>query len=118
MESPCPRDPVDLYPGQRIHVGMALKGAFALAQTIEHLTREVAALSQGRVKRWSSMTLAEHEAVTVLPLGVLRVVPHDLEVQGGYDVCCGQGAAGVSRASSGGHANDVTAQASRFALQL
>ena len=64
-----------------VHVGVALQVAADLAQGLEVLHREVAALCQSSVQCRSGMALGQHQTVAVGLLRILRVDVHFHEIE-------------------------------------
>ena len=86
-----------IHPGNGIHIGMALKVGINMPQGGQILHREEAPIGQSRVQAGGRMTLAQHETVTILPLGILGIDVHFFKIQVGEHIRSGQAAAGMTR---------------------
>ena len=97
---------------------MTLQARADLAQGGKFFHGEEAAQCQGAVQAGGSMALAQHKAVTILPLGVLRVDLHALKVQIGEQVSSGKASAGVAAVAGVNGDQRIAAQITGFDLKL
>ena len=97
---------------------MARQIGAAVVQREEHVTVEETALGEDRVPGGAGVALGEHEAVAVLPLGVLGIVLELLAVQNGHDLDDGERAAQVAIATVQQHLDDVATNLGREQLEL
>ena len=104
--------------GHGVHVGVPLQVAVGVAQSGQVGDREETALRQRGIQAGRAVTLAEHEAVTVRILRLLRVNAHLAEIQVSKNVRCGQAAARMTAAGTVGSLDDTHAHAGRSQFQL
>ncbi|GBD15081.1 hypothetical protein HRbin25_00972 [bacterium HR25] len=106
-----------LHPRRHPHDGVPLQAAPQPTEGEELVHREVAGLGQDGVVGGGGVPLAEDEPVPLRPLGVLRVVAQDVEVEGDEDVGGGEGASGMPGAGRRRHADDVLPHTARYRLE-
>ena len=88
---------------------MTLQEAAVLAEVLELIGGEEAALAQNGVQGRSSMTFAQNKAIAILHLGVLRINVHFLKVQCDQRFHDGERSTGMAAAGSRRHVDDVAA---------
>lgn len=97
---------------------MARQVGAAIVEGEQHVTVEEAALGEHGVPGRAGVALGQHEAVAVLPLGVLGVVLELLAVENGHELDDGERAAQVAVATVQQHLDDVAANLCRQQLEL
>src|SRR3990172_8220303 len=97
---------------------MPLEPASQLAERHQLLDREVSCLGHRAVNHRRRVPLAHYEAVAVRPQRVLRVVPHDAEIERRRDLDGGQRPAGMPGIGGGRHLHDVAPDTPGDGLQF
>ena len=97
---------------------MARQVGAAIVKGEQHVAVEEAALGENRVPGRAGVTLGQHEAIAVLPLGVLGIVLELLAVENGHNLDDGERAAQVAVATVQQHLDDVAADLSRQQFEL
>ena len=82
-----------VHAGREIHIGMALQTAADMAERLELVHGEKAAVGEHRVERRSRMALGEHKAVALFPARILRIDIHVLEIEIGEHIGGGKASA-------------------------
>jgi hypothetical protein len=108
----------DLHTRGGAHVRMALEHRADLAELLELGVREVAVLGKRRVEDRRGVALGEDEAVALGPVGPLRVVAEDPEVERGDDVSRRERAVEVAGLGDREHPHAVDPQHGGPALEL
>lgn len=114
-QSECARG--RLHAGRFRGIGMALKVRSGTAKGVEIACREVTAIGQHSVEHGRAVALGQDEAVALRPLGIVRVVPHQVIVEGHDHVGGPEAAAHVPRVSPMNHRENAAADLQRLALQ-
>lgn len=86
---------------------MALQDGVELAEAAELFLGEEAQFAQHTVIAGRGVALAQHKAVTVRIVGILRVHTHLCTKRGGHQFNCGQRATGVAATGVGRHVDDI-----------
>jgi len=113
MDNPFPKDP-EVMSRPR----MALEGALELAQGPEDLLGKETLAGQRRILNRAGVALAHDEPVPILPLRILEIQPHEVEIEGSHDVRRRQRSSGMTRASVVAHLHHVAAQPIGLPLQF
>ena len=108
----------DLDPRGAVHVRVTLEVSADLTQPHQVLAREVAGVRQRRVLNRRRVTLAEHEAVALRPVGVLRIVAKHPVIQRRHHVRGRQRRVEVPRLRDREHRDAVHPQHRRPAFEL
>src|SRR5579863_9929276 len=86
----------DFDAGQLERVRMAFEPGAELAQQYRVIKREVACLPERDIKRRRLMTRGPEDPISPRPLGIVRVMVEDAQVECGSNVHDGQGASGMA----------------------
>ena len=107
-----------IHTGNGVHIGVALQIAVDMAQGLQILHGEETAMGQRGVQAGCGMALTQDKTVPVLPLGILGIDIHFLEVQIGEHFGSGQAAAGVAAFGTVSRFDDAHANLAGGELQL
>ena len=98
-----------VHTGDLLRVRMTLQNAVKLAEVRILVTGEKALCRKHCIVAGCGVTLGEHKAVAILPLGIARIHTHMIKKHAGHQLHAGEGAAGVSAAGICRHIDDIAA---------
>ena len=104
-----------VHAGDLLAVGVALQDAVQLTEILELIAADEAALGQHRVVARGRVALAQHEAVALRHLGVLRINAHVVKKHAHHQLHRREGTTGMAAACIGGHVDDISADGFAYA---